>query len=920
MTPPTSTSLPGVLGRLASRAAQMPHATVYTHLVDGEAETVDRSYGELWHRAGGIARALIERGLTGERVLLIHPPGLDYADAFFGCLLAGVIAVPDSPPTRRHPARSAARLKAVSSDARAAAVLTSSSLMGARDAMLPEVAGLPWLATDAVEPAAPTVAALDPEGLAYLQYTSGSTAEPKGVMLSHRNLAANCRAIEETYATAPDDIMVCWVPTFHDLGLLYGIAMPVWTGFRSVLMDSVHFVERPVRWLRAVDRFRGTLTVGPDTGYSLAASKVQPAECEGLDLSCLRMALTGGEPVRAATERRFRAVFAPFRLGRGALSHSFGLAEATAKVTGEREGCRGEFRRLDADALARGRAVDAAAGAAAVEAASCGTVAGCTRVVIVDPDTGEVVGPGQVGEIWVSSPSVGLGYWDRPALSEARFRARTAAGDGPFLRTGDLGFLDGERVFVTGRRKEVIIVGGRNHYPQDIEAALLGRHPALRPGALMAVGVPGPVDEAVAVVVELRSAEAPPFDEVVDVIRPIVGAMGLRVASVVFVPRGSIGRTISGKLQRVGTRQRLLAGALEAVHRWDAPAEGGAPADASTEEVVRALMHAVTGLPIAEIDLDAPLPALGMASLTAVALSNRLSGWLGRPVSMARVLGSSTLAALCRWIDRHREATVSADADAAVAAARAALSTAPDLPLTLGRWRVRGAEPADAEAMAAAGDAMYAWLGVRIPQSLMQANIAQLNSGPLPWVLALERDGEIVGNLVLQPTRIDPARYSTWAEACDGHLCATTFDPEGPNVYIVSGGTVPAVPREAFSLIVLRALQIMRALGRRTVFVSLAMPSFAERRARTGISAAELMDATDADGAPVDPFMALWRSEWPGRHRPFRLMPAGYPPDRMSAGHCVSGVTDLDDIDDAIERVIERLLGERDALGLIDAG
>ncbi|MCA9539415.1 MAG: fatty acyl-AMP ligase, partial [Myxococcales bacterium] len=395
--------------------------------------------------------------------------------------------MPERPPDPRRPERSLPRLRAVSANARAAVVLTVRELLGVREAAPDALHDLPWLATDGITGTSDGINMPSPDALAYLQYTSGSTADPKGVMLTHRQLAANCRAIEATYRPTPDSVMVSWVPTFHDLGLVYGISMPVWSGFHCVSLAAADFARRPARWLQAIARYRGTHSIAPDTAYAIAAARVERQALDGLDLSSWQMALNGAEPVRRASEDAFIDAFAPHGFNPDAFSHSWGLSEATAKLTGEPAGERRQFLRLDGEALARHRVVDAAEGTERViEVASCGRPAPGTELRIVDPESHRALPSDHIGEIWVRGPSVGLGYWDAPKATAETFGARTAAGDGPWLRTGDRGFLHDGRLFVAGRIKEILIVRGQNHYPQDLEASVAGTHPAIRPGGTVA--------------------------------------------------------------------------------------------------------------------------------------------------------------------------------------------------------------------------------------------------------------------------------------------------------------------------------------------------------------------------------------------------------------------------------------------------
>ncbi|MCB9741375.1 MAG: AMP-binding protein, partial [Alphaproteobacteria bacterium] len=631
-----------LLDVLRRRAVEQRDAPVYIHLVDGEREEISLTFGALWRRTLAVAHALYEAGLEGERAVLAYPPGLDFAPAFFGCLLAGVVAVPAPPFDPSRPARSLARLTSIVRDARPMAFLTVSS------EELPEALhGLRRVDTDTLPmaegwtpPPAP-----EPSSLAYLQYTSGSTSEPKGVMLTHENLWWNCVEIDEAYAIGPDATMVCWVPTFHDLGLLYGLAMPVFGGGRCVSLPASAFLRRPARWLQALSRYQGTHSAGPNAAYDLAVLKVRPSEREGLDLSRWRAAVNGAEPVSAATERRFADVYAPFGFRPETFSHSFGMSEATAKVTAERPGDRMRFRVLDAAALARGRVVDAPGGTAGLLVASCGVTSRHASVRVVNPEARRALPDDSLGELWVRSPSVGLGYFERPEASAETFGARLEGHTERWLRTGDLGFLREGRVYITGRIKDLIIIRGLNHYPQDIEAGLMGVHPALRVGLAVAVGVPGPSGEALAILAEVRPERAPHPEQVVDAVLQAVAGQGLRPATVALCPPGTVKKTVSGKPRRREMRRLLLEGELSVLHRWDAPAEGTETPEATGPsqalggrrvllDAILAAAAATHGDLDADIDPERPLRELGFDSVMLAEYAGRVEALVGRHLPM----------------------------------------------------------------------------------------------------------------------------------------------------------------------------------------------------------------------------------------------------------------------------------------------
>jgi acyl-CoA synthetase (AMP-forming)/AMP-acid ligase II len=405
--------------------------------------------------------------------------------------------------------------------------------------------------------------------LAYLQYTSGSTATPKGVMVTHGNLMRHCAHMEQAWGYTPDSVSATWVPHFHDYGLVDGIIQPLFMGIPCYIMAPAAFYMRPLRWLQAVSRYRVTHTQGPNSGYEHCVRKVKPEELVGLDLRAWRTASNGGEPVRQDTVRDFVAALEPHGFRREAFYPAYGLAEATLLVATKRHDQAAVIRAFDAEALEQNSAVEVSPdrkhGIRTV--VSCGPPIGTLKVVIADPQTRMECAPGTVGEIWVADSSLAVGYWENPEETERTFGARLAgSGEGPFMRTGDLGFLlDGE-LFVTGRLKDLIIIRGRNHYPQDIELTVEKSHPALRPGhgAAFALEIDGQELLVVVQAVERDQLRSIVADEVVgDIREAVTEAHELQVHAVVLTKPGSIPRTSSGKVQRAACRERFLQGTLD---------------------------------------------------------------------------------------------------------------------------------------------------------------------------------------------------------------------------------------------------------------------------------------------------------------------------------------------------------------------
>ena len=604
-------------------------------------------------------------------MLLLFPPGLGFIEAFFGCLYAGAIAVPAYPP---RTARGLPRLRAILEDARPHVVLTTGELLDRARALLggaAETASLAWLAVDGLESREkdwrpPRV---DGDTLAFLQYTSGSTSTPKGVMVSHANLLHNEEMIRRAFAQSRKSVIVGWLPLYHDMGLIGNVLQPLYLGARCVLMSPVAFLQQPLRWLAAISRYGGTTSGGPNFAYELCARRITDEQKAGLDLSAWRVAFNGAEPVRAETMERFAAAFASCGFRREAFYPCYGLAEATLFVSGGEPGGGARSRDFQATALEEGQAVEQEGGRTLV---ACGSAWMGQRVEVVDPESALPCAPGRVGEIWVAGPSVAGGYWGNAEATARDFRARLSAEPeaGPFLRTGDLGFvLDGE-LYVTGRLKDLIILRGRNLYPQDIELTVERTHPALRPGCGAAFPVDIQGEERLVVIQELerRVGDVGP-EEIAAAIRAAVAREHeVSAAEVVLLRMGTIPKTSSGKIQRQACRAAYRNGELAVVARSvlgtaeeaaeERPAGEAGPTRAALlaldpaerpaalepwlrESAARALRMAPE-----RVDPDLPLVSLGLDSLSAVELRQEIEESLGVAVSLGGLLEEVSLRGL----------------------------------------------------------------------------------------------------------------------------------------------------------------------------------------------------------------------------------------------------------------------------------
>jgi acyl-CoA synthetase (AMP-forming)/AMP-acid ligase II len=556
---------------LGKRARHQPDKKAYTFLKDGEIETDTLNYQELERLARAIAAQLQSFNASGQRALLLYQPGLEFIAAFFGCLYAGVIAVPVYPPRANQ---LMSRLLAIATDAEATFALTTTSVLANTQHWLlqnPELGQLHWLATDGInvdmaqswyEPI------VSSDTLAFLQYTSGSTGTPKGVMVSHGNLLSNCADLDLGWNHTPDSIIVTWLPTFHDMGLIYGVIEPLYKGCSCYMMPPVSFLHKPVRWLQAISIYKGTHSGAPNFAYDLCVRKITSEQKATLDLRSWQMALNGAEPVRADVLQRFAETFKPCGFDLTAFCAGYGLAEATLKVAAARSQDSPVFLQVDADALAQNRVMEAR-----LDSQNVQTLVGCgrseidTEIAIVHPESFTKCQAAEVGEIWISGSTVAVGYWRKPQQTQETFQATLKDTDSrTFLRTGDLGFIKDGELFVTGRLKDAIIIEGRNHYPQDIELTVENSHPALRKscGAAFAVEVKGKEQLVVVQEVERSYLRRLDVNEVVGNIRQAVSVEhDIRVYTVVLVKTGTIPKTSSGKIQRQACRQKFVNHTLD---------------------------------------------------------------------------------------------------------------------------------------------------------------------------------------------------------------------------------------------------------------------------------------------------------------------------------------------------------------------
>ena len=569
---------------LRNRAMEQPHQTVYNFLVDGETEEISLTYGQLEQKAKAIAAYLQSVCSPQDRVLLLFPAGLDYITAFFGCLYAGVIAIPAYPP---RPNRSLNRIHNILQNAQTNIALTTSETLQSLSRLeSTSVQDLRWITTDAIDN---NIASywhepdLDEDSIAFLQYTSGSTAEPKGVKIAYKNLLHNLEAIHRCFRHSTQSRGVIWLPPYHDMGLIGGVLQPLFGDFPVTLMSPLMFLQNPLRWLKAISGDRATTSGGPNFAYDMCVRKFKPEQLRGLDLSSWQVAFNGAEPINHETLNSFAETFAPYGFDYSAFYPCFGMAEATLIISG------GSKHTAVVTKTVRGKALEQNKIAIADEnephphtLVSCGRSLFDQRIAIANPETLISCKPGEVGEIWVSGSSIAQGYWRQPQISEATFNAYLKdTNEGPFLRTGDLGFIDQGELFFTGRLKDMIVIKGRNHYPQDIEKTVQETTSWIRPSCVASFSIELQGEEKLVVLAEVertywsknRSKDSNGRSAAKETIsvknltqsirREISKNHDLQTHSILLLKPGSLPKTSSGKIQRHACRTEFLADRLE---------------------------------------------------------------------------------------------------------------------------------------------------------------------------------------------------------------------------------------------------------------------------------------------------------------------------------------------------------------------
>jgi natural product biosynthesis luciferase-like monooxygenase protein/FkbM family methyltransferase len=651
---------------LRVRAESQPDKNAYTFLSDGETEETTLTYGQLDQRAAAIGARLQSLSAKDQPVLLLYPPGLEYIAAFFGCLYAGAVAVPVYPPTSE---RSLPRLWSIVKDACPRVALTTTPILSKLEQTSgsPKLRTLEWLTTDNLDIAIASQwrsERLPGESLAFVQYTSGSTATPKGVMLTHDNLLQNERMIQIAFEQTEQSIILGWLPLYHDMGLIGNVLQSMYCGAPCILMSPLSFLQRPARWLQAISRYRATTSGGPNFAYDLCVRKIGLQERANLDLRSWTVAFNGAEPIREDTINRFCTAFEPCGFGRDAFFPCYGLAEATLFVSGGPKSAPPVVAVVKRSALETNEVVPAGANDEDLTSlVGSGRNGADQEIRIVDPNSLRECRPGVIGEIWVAGPHIAQGYWNRANETEATFKAYLAdTGAGPYLRTGDLGFMQAGELFVTGRLKDLIIIRGRNYFPHDIELTAEVSHASLRPGGGAAFSVDVPGEERLVVLHEVDRHHDGDLNEVIGAIRQAVAEeFELQVHAVALLKPGSLPKTSSGKIQRHACRAGFLKDELVALATWCAGTELSV-SDGNDEPLAASIRvspdkglieqwligAAAARLRInpAEIDPHRPMVYYGVDSLIAIDLTHTLETALGVNLTVPDLLQSPSLADL----------------------------------------------------------------------------------------------------------------------------------------------------------------------------------------------------------------------------------------------------------------------------------
>lgn len=653
---------------LEDRINLTPNKVAFTFLDTDLNEANQLTYKELSDKAKSLAVCLTEKNLEGERAILLFPPGIEFIPVFFACLYAGVIAVPAYPPRKN---RSLDRLESIFKDSNAKVVLTdrkTQDTIESRFKANPILAKPEIISSDEIDISLAAnwkARAVKEDDIAFLQYTSGSTGSPKGVMVSHGNLFHNAHDIELGFSHKGP--ILSWLPVFHDFGLMYGVVQPIFSGIPCYMMAPVSFLQRPLSWLQAITKYKATHSSGPNFAFQLCVDKVKDQELESLDLSHWQMAVSGAEPIRSTTLDAFASKFEPCGFNKKAFCPAYGLAESTLKVSAVPLDSPQTYLDVSAKALGQHSVrLPEDDDQDLVRLVGCGGSEIGAQIEVINPANNAVCSGNEVGEIWVKSNSVAKGYWQKPEETQATFNAFTSDGQGPFLRTGDLGFVHNNELYITGRHKDLIIVRGLNHYPQDIELSAFNSHEALVPEKAAAFSIEENGHEKLVLVQEVKRTAVRNFyfEEATEAIRKDVAKHhNLRVDYISFIKPASLPRTSSGKVQRKLCAKMFQNGALKTIAEWsnkevyhqpDTPStQTKEPLHHNLHEVqqwIKELISSASKIPVEELGLNEPFDTYGLDSLDSVTLAEDLSKKVEKPLPPTIAYDYPTIAELSKML------------------------------------------------------------------------------------------------------------------------------------------------------------------------------------------------------------------------------------------------------------------------------
>ena len=561
-----------ILDILRERGAEFPDKRILTFLRNGEIIEDQWTYKNLFQHIQQVSTSLQLQSTEGSRVLILLPQGLSYVGALFGCFYSKVIAVPVYPPKRN---RADLRIKSIFKDCKPDVIISTSKIRESAQKHNHYLNGAKWIDYSEVmsvknnfEPKQ-----IMPDDIALLQYTSGSTGSPKGVMVTHNNIIENSKILKEAFKLSTKDVAVSWLPLFHDMGLIEGLIQPIFSNFPLILMSPLDFIQKPFRWLKAMSDFKGTHAGSPNFGYDLCCEKISEDSIEVLDLSQVNTFYNGAETVKNYTLERFTQKFQKAGLKKTAMFPCYGMAEATLMITGSEVSEQAKSIQTDKKGLSQHKIILTQEDRNSVKLVSCGTTKRDVVVKIVDPKTKMQSMNGEIGEIWIKGKTVARGYWqNRKATMETFNQVIADSGEGGFLRSGDLGYIHENELYITGRLKDLIIIRGQNYYPSDIETIAVKAHPSLELGGTIAFGIDTIEGEKLVIVQELKRVfrDTSETKEIIFKIRnAITSQFEISPSAIILVKTKSILKTSSGKLRRMDTKKQYLDNELSVIDYWE---------------------------------------------------------------------------------------------------------------------------------------------------------------------------------------------------------------------------------------------------------------------------------------------------------------------------------------------------------------